>query len=99
MRFLFLTLVFVREKATVYENISFTDQASGFRLPDCFKLDIKGENDNDARICQHDVIVKFIYRFQVSFQYHHWFCCYDNFRLEEIDQKYRNWKHQPLDFA
>ena len=31
---------FVRKKVTVNENVSFTDYASGIRLPDCFKLAI-----------------------------------------------------------
>ena len=31
--------------------------------------------------------------FQVSCQYHHWSCSYDNFLLEGIDQKSGNWNY------
>ena len=60
LRFFVLISVLVRQKATVYGNISFTDHASGSRPSDFSKLDLKCENDNDARICQHDVIVKLL---------------------------------------
>ena len=43
----------------VNENVSFTDHASGIRLPDCCKLAINWENDNDVTIYQHEVIVIF----------------------------------------
>ena len=33
------------------ENISFTDYASGIRLPDCPKSAINQKNDNDVSIC------------------------------------------------
>ena len=46
-----LISVLAREKATGDENISFTDQASRFSLPDCSKLKLKKENDNDVKIC------------------------------------------------
>ena len=63
MRFLDLISVLRRQKATVYGNNSFTDHASGFKLPDSSKVDLKRENDNDARICQDDAIVKVLLTF------------------------------------
>ena len=59
-RFLVLISVFVRQKATVYGNISFTDHASRFTIPDCSKVDFKWENDIDGRICQYDVTIEFL---------------------------------------
>ena len=59
LRFLVLFSVFVRKKVVVNENVSFTDHASGIRLPDCCKLAINWENDNDVTIYQHEVIVIF----------------------------------------
>ena len=59
-RFFVLTSFLVRQKATGCGNISFTDHASKFRPSDFYKLDLKCENDNDARICQHEVIVKLL---------------------------------------
>ena len=58
--------VFVRYKVTSNENISFTDYASGIRLPNCSKLTINRKNDNDVIICWHDVIVHFFWRCLVS---------------------------------
>ena len=40
------------------ENISFTDYASGIRLPDCSKLAKYWKNNNDIKIYRHDVISK-----------------------------------------
>ena len=34
--------------ATINENISFVDYASGIRLPDCSELAINQKNDNDV---------------------------------------------------
>ena len=59
-RFFVLTSFLVRQKATGCGNISFTDHASKFRPSDFYKLDLKCENDNDARIYQHEVIVKLL---------------------------------------
>ena len=39
--------------------MSFKDYASGIRLPGCFKLAINRKNNNEIKICRHDVIVKF----------------------------------------
>ena len=50
---------FVRKKVTVNENVSFTDYASGIRLPDCFKLAINWKNDNDIPTGRHDIIINF----------------------------------------
>ena len=50
--------VFVRKKITINENVSFTDHVSGIQLPDCSKLVISREFDNNI-ICRHDVIVNF----------------------------------------
>ena len=44
---LVLFSVFVRQKVTVNENLSFVDYASGLRLPNCSKLVINPKNDNN----------------------------------------------------
>ena len=51
--------VFVREKVTVTENITFADLVSRMRPPDCSKLVKNPKNDNDVTIFRHDVNVKF----------------------------------------
>ena len=38
---------------------SFTDYASGIRLPDCSKLAAYWKNGNEVTIFQHEIIVKF----------------------------------------
>ena len=45
-----VVLEMVRQKVTINENISFTDYASGMRLPDCFKLTVNWKTDNDVTI-------------------------------------------------
>ena len=40
--------VFVRQKVTVNENVSFTDYTSGLRLQNGSKLTINRKNDNDV---------------------------------------------------
>ena len=40
--------VFVRQKVTVNQNVSFTDYTSGHQLLNCFKLAINLKNDNDV---------------------------------------------------
>ena len=57
--FLVLFSVFIRWKVNINENVSFTDYASGIRLPDCPKLAINCKNDSDVTNSQHDVIVSF----------------------------------------
>ena len=51
--------VFVREKVTITENISFTDYASGIKLPDYSRLNLNWKIRNDVTIFQKDIIVKF----------------------------------------
>ena len=74
------------------------------------KLAINRENDNDATICQHDVIVNFFLMLlcfscqvlllvQVSRRYHLWFWSYKNLLLLGIDQKSGNRKYPRLSFA
>ena len=58
-RFLFLFLVFVRQKVTVTENITFADTVSGIQPPDCSKLAKNPKNDNDVTIFRHDVKFNF----------------------------------------
>ena len=53
-------------KVTINENVSFTDYASGIRLPDCSKLAINWKNGNDITIFRHEVIVKSFCRCFVS---------------------------------
>ena len=43
------------------EIITFTNYASGIRLPHCSKLTINLKNDNDVTIFQHDIFVKFFW--------------------------------------
>ena len=57
--FLVLFSVFVRQKVTITENITFADSVSGIRPPDCSKLAKNPKNDNDVTIFRHDVNVKF----------------------------------------
>ena len=59
LEILVLFSVFERQKITINENVGFTDYASGIRLLDCSKLAINRKNDNDVKICQQDVIVRF----------------------------------------
>ena len=77
--FLVLFLVFVIWKITFNENISFTDYASGIRLPDCSKLTLISKHRNDVTTFWHDVIVKFFWRSFVSLvKFSHWFKFYVN---------------------
>ena len=84
--FLVLFSVFVRQKVTVTENITFADSVSGIRSPDCSKLAKNPKNETNVTFfqifltlfcfsCQVQLLV------QVSCQYHHWFWNYDNFLL------------------
>ena len=57
--FLVLFSVFVRQKVTITEKITFADSVSGIRPPDCSKLAKNPKNDNDVTIFRHDVNVKF----------------------------------------
>ena len=57
--FLVLFSVFVRQKVTITENITFADSVSGIRPPDCSKLAKNPKNDNDVTIFRHDVNVNF----------------------------------------
>ena len=88
--FLGLFSGYVRPKVTIAENITFANSVSGIGPPDCSKLAKNPKNDNNILIFRHDVIVNFfltLFYFscqvqllvQVSCQYHHWFCNYDNF--------------------
>ena len=60
--FLFLFSVFVRQKITINENVSFTDYALGIGLPHRSKLSINRRNDNDVTISHFFIfLVKFSY--------------------------------------
>ena len=59
--------VFVRQKVTITENITFGDSASGIRPPDCSKLAKNLKNDNDVTIFRQDINVKFFWRCFVSY--------------------------------
>ena len=54
---LLMSTFFCKKQKTVNKNVSFTDYASGIRLPNCSKLAINRKNDNDATICWNDVII------------------------------------------
>ena len=56
---LVLFSVFVRQKVTITENITFADSVSGIRPLDCSKLAKNPKNDNDITIFRHDVNVNF----------------------------------------
>ena len=51
--------VFLREKATVTENITFAESVSGIWSLECSKLAKNPERDNDVTISRHDLNVKF----------------------------------------
>ena len=53
-----LISVFVRQKVTFNENLSFTYYAPRIQLPDGSKLAINRKSDHDVTIFRHDVIVK-----------------------------------------
>ena len=57
--FLVLFSVFVRQKVTITENITFADSMSGIRPPNCSKLAKNSKNDSDVIIFRHDVNVIF----------------------------------------
>ena len=56
--FLVLFSVFVRQKVTITENITFAHSVSGIRPPDCSKLAKNPKNDSDVTNSRHDFIVK-----------------------------------------
>ena len=58
--------VFVRDKVTITENITFADSVPGIRPPDCSKLDKNQKIGNDAKMFRHEVIVNFFWRCFVS---------------------------------
>ena len=63
--FLVLFSVFVRQKVTVTENITFADSLSGIRPPDCSDLAKNPKNDNDVTIFRHVVVNFFCFSCQV----------------------------------
>ena len=70
--FLVLFCVFVGLKVTVNENISFTDYASGIRLPDCSKLAVNLKNGNDVTIFWNNVIVNFFRFLTIFINFSYW---------------------------
>ena len=56
---LVLFSVFVRQKVTITENITFADSVYGIRFPDCSELAKNPKNDNDVIIFPHNVNVNF----------------------------------------
>ena len=73
LRFFSYVFDFCKIKVTVNEDISFTDNTSGIRLPDCSKLLVNWKNVNDVTILRQDVIVKIFWHcfiFLVNFS-----CC------------------------
>ena len=73
--------VFVRQKVTLTENITFADSVSGIRLLECSKLAKNPENDNGLKIFRHDVIVIFFWRCFVSLVK---FCNWSKFHINII---------------
>ena len=107
--YLVLFSVFVRQKVTVNENVSFTDYTSGFRLPNCSKLAINPKNDKDVINSDITLSSDFFYisvflsqvqlLVQVSRQYHDYFQSYGNFPLKRVDRKFRNRKYPHRNIA
>ena len=64
--FLVLFSVFVKQKVTITENITFADSVSGIQPLDCSKFPKNPRNDNEVTIYRHDVIVKIFWRVFVS---------------------------------
>ena len=91
--------VFARLKVTINENVSFKDHGSGIRLPDCSKLAINREkNDNDVTVWQNDVFVNFFRRCRAPLaKFSFW--SNDNFPLLVFDQKSANRKYPRLSLA
>ena len=58
--FLALFSVFVWQKVTITENITFADSVSAMRPPDCSKFAKNPKNDNNVTIFQHDVKINFV---------------------------------------
>ena len=89
--FLVLLSVFVRQKITITENITFRDSVSGIQRRECSKLAKNPKNDNDVTIFRMASFPIFLTFFcfscqvylldQVSCQYHHCVWNYDNFLL------------------
>ena len=73
--------VFVRQKVTITEKITFTDSVAGNRPPDCSKLAKNPKNDNAVTIFRHDVIVKLFWRCFVSLVK---FSCWSKFHVNII---------------
>ena len=79
--FLVLFSVFVRQKISITENLTFADSVSRIRPLNYSKLAKNPKNDNDVTIFRHDVIVKIFdvvlfllssqLLVQASCQYHH----------------------------
>ena len=62
---------------TINENISFIDNLSGIRLPDCSKLAINPKSESDVIIFRHDLSVKVFWwsfvslvKFRYCFRFH-----------------------------
>ena len=106
---LVLFSIFVRQKVTVNENVSFTDYTSGFRLPNCSKLAINPKNDKVVINSDITLSSDFFYisvflsqvqlLVQVSRQYHDYFQSYGNFPLKRVDRKFRNRKYPHRNIA
>ena len=64
--FLVLFSVFIKQKVTITENITFAYSVSGILPPDCTKLAKNPKNDNDVAISWHNVIVKIFWRGFIS---------------------------------
>ena len=80
----FFSSVFSFCKTKSFLNVSFTDYASGIRVPNCSKLAINRKNDNDIPICQHDAIVNFFWRCFVSFVKVSYWSKFTTFTVSEL---------------
>ena len=95
-------------KGNISENVSFTDHASGIKLPDCPKLVVSPEFNN--YICWYEVIIIFFFDAAVfllsslvtgsSFMSISLLALeLNNFRLYGIDQKFGSHKCPRLSFV
>ena len=79
--FLVLFSVFVRQKVTINEKISFTDYASRIRILDCPKLAINWKNGNDVMLFRSEAIFKCFWCYFVSLVK---FSCWSQFHVNII---------------
>ena len=72
-RFFVSVLIFARQKATIIENVTFSNYSSGIRIPGCSKLAINHKYHNGVTTYRYDIIVKIFWLFLVfSVRFCYW---------------------------